>query len=46
MAFSGFASASYVTDKGSKITLEVKDDLKIYVPKNILRAIDVKKGDG
>jgi bifunctional DNA-binding transcriptional regulator/antitoxin component of YhaV-PrlF toxin-antitoxin module len=31
--------------KEARITVEVKDDLKIYVPKNTLRAINAKKGD-
>ncbi len=31
--------------KEAKITLEVKDNLKIYIPKNSLRAINAKKGD-
>jgi bifunctional DNA-binding transcriptional regulator/antitoxin component of YhaV-PrlF toxin-antitoxin module len=31
--------------KEAKITLQVKDDLRIYVPKNILKAVDAKEGD-
>lgn len=31
--------------KEAKITLEVKENLKIYIPKNSLRAINAKKGD-